>query len=236
VLGKRKGWPKERMHPHSVPLTMLGTGIRWFGWVGFNAGSALGANGLAGQATMNTFVAASAALLGWVIVERLRDGHPPTPGAASGIVAGLVAITPCAGFVGTMPAVIIGLITGAVCFLAIGLKERLGYDDALDVVGVHLVGGLVGTLLLGLFADTAINPAGRDGWFTGGGAGLLGEQALAAGVTIGFSFVVSLIIAMAIEATIGLRVDESTEAEGLDLALHAETAYTYGELGSMGRV
>ncbi len=236
VLGKRKGWPKERMHPHSLPLTMLGTGILWFGWFGFNAGSALAANGLAAQAAMNTFVAASAAMLGWLIVERLRDGHATTLGAASGIVAGLVAITPCAGFVGTMPAVIIGLVTGAVCFGAIGLKERFGYDDALDVVGVHLVGGLVGTLLLGLFADTAVNPAGRDGWFIGGGAELLGEQALAAVVTIAFSFVVSLIIAKGIDVTIGLRVDESTEAEGLDLALHAETAYTYGELGSMGRL
>jgi Amt family ammonium transporter len=236
VLGRRKGWPKERMHPHSLPLTMLGTGILWFGWFGFNAGSALGANGLAGQATMNTFVAASAAMLGWLVIERLRDGHATTLGAASGIVAGLVAITPCAGFVGTMPAVVIGFVTGIICFLAIGLKERFGYDDALDVVGVHLVGGLAGTLLLGLFADTAVNPAGRDGLFLGGGIGLFGEQALAAGVTIAFSFVVSLVIAKGIDATIGLRVDESIEAEGLDLALHAETAYTYDEFGSMGRL
>lgn len=236
VLGKRKGWPKERMHPHSLPLTMLGTGILWFGWFGFNAGSALAANGLAAQATMNTFVAASAAMLGWLVIERLTDGHATTLGAASGIVAGLVAITPCAGFVGTLPAVAIGFITGVICFKAIGLKVRFGYDDALDVVGVHLIGGLVGTLLLGLFAQTKINPAGKDGLFFGGGAGLVGEQALAAVVTIAFSFVVSYLIAKAIDMTIGLRVDETTEAEGLDLALHAETAYSYGEFGSMGRV
>jgi Amt family ammonium transporter len=236
VLGKRKGWPAERMHPHSLPLTMLGTGILWFGWFGFNAGSALAANGVAAQAAMNTFIAASAAMLGWLVIERLTEGHATTLGAASGIVAGLVAITPCAGFVGTMPSIIIGFVTGFVCFKAISLKERFGYDDALDVVGVHLVGGLMGSVLLGFFADTAINPAGRDGLFIGGGAGLLGEQALAAGVTLVFSFVVSFVIAKAIDLTIGLRVDPDVEDEGLDLALHAETAYSFGELGAMGRL
>jgi Amt family ammonium transporter len=236
VLGKRKGWPAERMHPHSLPLTMLGTGILWFGWFGFNAGSALAANGVAAQAAMNTFIAASAAMLGWLVIERLSEGHATTLGAASGIVAGLVAITPCAGFVGTMPSIIIGFVTGVVCFKAISLKERFGYDDALDVVGVHLVGGLMGSILLGFFADTAINPAGRDGLFIGGGAGLLGEQALAAGVTLVFSFVVSFVIAKAIDLTIGLRVDPDVEDEGLDLALHAETAYSFGELGAMGRL
>lgn len=236
VLGKRKGWPKERMHPHSLPLTLLGTGILWFGWFGFNAGSALAANGLAAQATMNTFIATSAAMLGWLIIERLSDGHATTLGAASGAVAGLVAITPCAGFIGTMPSIIVGFITGMICFKAISLKERFGYDDALDVIGVHLVGGLVGTLMLGLFADTAINSAGRDGLFLGGGAGLLGDQAVAAAATIGFSFIVSFAIAKVIDLTIGLRVDENTEAEGLDLALHAESAYAFGEFGSMGRM
>ncbi|MBS1847551.1 MAG: ammonium transporter [Actinobacteria bacterium] len=236
VLGKRKGWPKERMHPHSLPLTMIGTGILWFGWFGFNAGSALAANGVAAQATMNTFVATSAAMLGWLLVERIKDGHATTLGAASGAVAGLVAITPCAGFVGTLAAVGIGFATGMICVFAIGLKERFGFDDALDVIGVHLVGGLAGTLMLGLFASKAVNSAGRNGLFLGGGAGLLGEQALAAAITIGFSFVVSFIIAKVIDATMGLRVDEQTEVEGLDLALHAETAYTFGEFGSMGRL
>ncbi len=236
VLGKRKGWPGEAMHPHSLPLTMLGTGILWFGWFGFNAGSALAADGIAAQAAMNTFIAASAAMLGWLVVERIFDGHATTLGAASGVVAGLVAITPCAGFVGTMPSMIIGFVTGIVCARAISLKYRFGYDDALDVVGVHLVGGLLGSILLGFFADAAINPAGRDGLFLGGGAGLLGEQALAATVTLAFSFVVSFAIAKVIDLTIGLRVDEDVEAEGLDLALHAETAYSWGDLGSIGRM
>ena len=236
VLGKRKGWPNERMHPHSLPLTMLGTGILWFGWFGFNAGSALAANGLAAQATMNTFIATSAAMLGWLLIERIKDGHATTLGAASGIVAGLVAITPCCGFVGTVPSIIIGFGTGIICFLAISLKTRFGYDDALDVIGVHLVGGLAGTLMLGLFADTAVNKAGRDGLFIGGGAGLLGEQALAAFATLAFSFTVSFIIAKVIDVTMGLRVDEETEVAGMDLALHAETAYNYGELTSMGRL
>ena len=235
VLGKRKGWPKERMHPHSLPLTLLGTGILWFGWFGFNAGSALVADGLAAQAAMNTFIATSAAMLGWLIFERITNGHATTLGAASGAVAGLVAITPCCGFVGTLPSLLIGLVAGVICAKAISLKERFGYDDALDVVGVHLVGGLVGTLLLGLFADTAINSAGSDGLFLGGGAGLLGDQALAAFATMAFSFTVSFIIAKVIDLAIGLRVDADTEAEGLDLALHAETAYAYGDFGTLGR-
>src|SRR3954465_1758881 len=158
VLGKRRGWPREQMHPHSLPLTLLGTGILWFGWFGFNAGSALGANGLAAQALLNTHLAAAAAMLGWLIVERIKDGYATTLGAASGAVAGLVAITPCAGFVGVVPAIIIGFLAGSGCFMAIQLKFRFGYDDALDVVGVHLVGGILGSLLLGLFADATINP------------------------------------------------------------------------------
>src|SRR3954454_10155142 len=177
VLGKRRGWPREQMHPHSLPLTLLGTGILWFGWFGFNAGSALGANGLAAQALLNTHLAAAAAMLGWLIVERIKDGHATTLGAASGAVAGLVAITPCAGFVGGMAPIVIGFLAGAICMLAVSLKFRFGFDDSLDVVGVHLGGGIVGSLLLGLFADTAINSAGRDGVFFGGGAGLLAEQA-----------------------------------------------------------
>ena len=151
ILGKRHGWPREAMHPHSLPLTMLGTGILWFGWFGFNAGSALAADGVAAVAAMNTFLAASAGMLGWVAIEKWKDGRPTTLGAASGAVAGLVAITPCAGYVGGLSPILIGIIAGLVCFLAIQMKYRLGYDDALDVVGVHLVGGLVGALLLGFF-------------------------------------------------------------------------------------
>jgi Amt family ammonium transporter len=162
VLGKRLGWPREAMHPHSLPLTMLGTGILWFGWFGFNAGSALHADGVAAVAAMNTFLAASAAMLGWVAIEKWKDGRPTTLGAASGAVAGLVAITPCAGYVGGLAPIAIGLFAGVVCFLAIQLKYRLGYDDALDVIGVHLVGGLAGALLLGFFADKTINAAGSS--------------------------------------------------------------------------
>ena len=235
VLGKRRGWPAEAMPPHSLPLTLLGTGILWFGWFGFNAGSALGANNLAAQALINTHMAAAAAMLGWVIVERVKGGHATTLGAASGAVAGLVAVTPCAGFVTTTSALVIGLVAGAVCFLAIQLKFKFRYDDALDVVGVHLVGGLVGSLLLGLFADTAVNSLGADGLFAGGGLSLLRNQFLAVGATIVWSGLVTLILAKVIDATIGLRVKPEEEAEGLDVSQHAEAGYAYGDLG-MGRV
>src|SRR5688572_28934608 len=157
VIGKRRGWPNEPMHPHSLPLTLLGTGILWFGWFGFNAGSALGANGVAAQALVNTNLAAAAAMLGWLVVEKLKGGHATTLGAASGAVAGLVAITPCAGFVGGMSPIIIGFIAGAACFACIQFKFRFGYDDSLDVDAVHLVGGVVGSLLLGFFAYSSVN-------------------------------------------------------------------------------
>ena len=192
VLGKRKGWPGEGHPPHSMPLVMLGTGILWFGWFGFNAGSALAANGTAIQAFMNTFLAAAAAGLAGRVVERLRDGHFTNLGAASGIVAGLVAITPGAGFVAGMSPIYIGLIAGVVCCFAVGLKTKAGYDDALDVVGVHFVGGLVGSLLIGFFAEPESSaPRSWTGIFHGGGAELLGEQALANGVTIVYSFIVT---------------------------------------------
>ena len=236
VLGQRRGWPREAMHPHSLPLTLLGTGILWFGWFGFNAGSALAAIGLAAQALINTHLAAASAMIGWLVIERVKDHHPTTLGAASGAVAGLVAITPCAGFVGGMSAVAIGLAAGAVCMLAVSLKFRFGFDDSLDVVGVHLVGGILGSLLLGFFADLAVNSAGADGVFFGGGVALLGKQALAVGVTLVYSFVLSFAIAKAIDLTIGLRVTEEDEVRGLDETQHAETAYAYGELGSMGRI
>src|SRR2546421_174310 len=236
VLGRRRGWPDDTMPPHSLPLTLLGTGMLWFGWFGFNAGSALAANGLAAQAFLNTNNAAAAAMLGWLVVERLKGGHATTLGAASGAVAGLVAITPCAGYVGGLSPIIIGFVAGAVCFMAIQLKFRFGYDDALDVIGVHLVGGIVGSLLLGLFAEKAVNPDfGANGLFFGGGLELLGYQAVAVLATMVWSGGISFVLAKVISATIGLRCNDEEEIVGLDLSQHAETAYSFGELGSMGR-
>ena len=237
VLGRRRGWPKEGMHPHNLPLTLLGTGILWFGWFGFNAGSALAANGIAATALMNTFLAASAGMIGWLVFERIKDGKATTLGAASGAVAGLVAITPCAGFVGGMSPIVIGFIAGFLCVLAVQLKFKLGYDDSLDVVGVHLVGGLVGALLLGFFADASINElVTHEGVFLGGGFSLLWFQFVASIATFAFSFVVSLILAKVIDLVIGLRVSEEEELEGLDISQHAESAYSFGSFGSMDRV
>ncbi|MBV8950876.1 MAG: ammonium transporter [Actinobacteria bacterium] len=228
VLGRRRGWPKTPMPPHSLPLTLIGTGILWFGWFGFNAGSALAGDGVAVQAFVNTHLAAAAALLGWLLVERLKDGHATTLGAASGAVAGLVAITPCAGYVGGLSAVWIGLLAGAVCALAVSKKYRFGFDDSLDVIGVHLVGGILGSLLLGLFADTAVNHAARDGLFLGGGFGLLGEQALAVAVTMAYSFTVTLALCLVLQRLVpgGLRVSDEDEERGLDLSLHSEVGYS----------
>jgi Amt family ammonium transporter len=234
VLGKRKGWPGEGHPPHSMPLVMLGTGILWFGWFGFNAGSALAANGTAIQAFMNTFLAAAAAGLAWGIVEKLRDGHFTNLGAASGIVAGLVAITPCAGFVSGMSPIYIGLIAGVICCFAVTLKTKAGYDDALDVVGVHMVGGLVGSLLVGLFSDPEyFGTENMAGLFYGGGLELFGEQALANGAAIVYSFIVTTIIMLALKYTIGVRVDEETEVTGLDLTEHGEVAY-HGDAAAGG--
>jgi ammonium transporter, Amt family len=227
LLGKRRGWPGHPMPPHSLPLTLLGTGILWFGWFGFNAGSALAANVLAAQAFLNTFVAAAAAMIGWLIIERLKAGHATTLGAASGAVAGLVAITPCAGYVGGMAPVFIGLAAGVVCYVAISLKFKLGYDDSLDVIAVHLVGGLLGSILLGLFADVSVNELGKDGVFAGGGWGLFGEQVLAVAVVGVFSFVASLIIGFVLDKALpqGIRATQEEEEEGLDLTQHSEQGY-----------
>ena len=234
VLGKRRGWPQEGHPPHSMPLVMIGTGILWFGWFGFNAGSALGANGQAAQAFMNTFLAAAAAGLAWILIEWKRDGHPTNLGAASGIVAGLVAITPAAGFVSGASPIWIGLIAGAACCYAVRLKNRYGFDDALDVVGVHFVGGLVGSLLIGFFADpdffAGVVAPFREGLFYGGNLRLLGEQALANGVAIVWSFALTFGIMILLKKTIGVRVEVEAEATGLDLALHGETAYHSGGL------
>jgi Amt family ammonium transporter len=228
LLGKRKGWPREAMPPHSLPLTLLGTGILWFGWFGFNAGSSLAANGVAAQAFLNTFVAAAAGMIGWLVVERMKSGHATTLGAASGAVAGLVAITPCAGFVGGLAPVVIGVVTGGVCFLAIQLKFKFGYDDSLDVVAVHLVGGILGSIAVGLFADDAVNELATDGLFLGGGAGLLTEQIIAVAAVFIFSFIVSYLIGLVLKAVLpgGIRVTESEEDTGLDLTQHSETGYS----------
>jgi ammonium transporter, Amt family len=227
VIGNRKGHGKEPMPPHSLPLTVLGTGILWFGWFGFNAGSALGANDLAAQAFMNTHIAAATAMCTWLLAEKIKGGHATTLGAASGAVAGLVAITPCAGFVSTMSALIIGAIAGVVCYLALKLKSILKLDDALDVIGVHLIGGLLGSLLLGLFATKDVNSLGADGLFNGGGAKLLVNQIIASAATLAWSGVVTFIIAIAIHKTIGLRVSSDAESQGLDLSEHQETAYSF---------
>jgi Amt family ammonium transporter len=230
LLGRRKGWPNEAMPPHSLPLTLLGTGILWFGWFGFNAGSALDANGVAAQALINTHMAAAAAMIGWLVVERLMTGHATTLGAASGAVAGLVAITPCAGFVGGVAPLIIGAAAGVVCYLALKLKFKLGFDDSLDVVAVHLVGGLLGSILLGLFADSSINSVVVDeGLFLGGGFALLGDQIIASVAVFAFSFVMSLGIGKILDLTVGLRVSDETEMIGLDQAQHAEQAYIMRE-------
>ncbi len=231
VLGKRKGWPGEGHPPHSMPLAMIGTGILWFGWFGFNAGSALAANGQAAQAFMNTFLAAAAAGLAWCLVERVRDGKFTNLGAASGIVAGLVAITPAAGFVSGMGPLAIGAAAGVACSFAVGLKTRFGYDDALDVVGVHFVGGLVGSVLIGFFANAAFfgeegfGEKSLDGLLYGGSAELLLEQVVANLATIVYSGLVTLVIMVVLKAVMGVRVSEEIESTGLDLAEHAETAY-----------
>lgn len=225
VFGKRKGWGKESFHPHNLTMTMLGAGILWFGWFGFNAGSALSANGVAVNAFFTTQVATGAALLSWLVAEWLVQGKPTTLGAASGAIAGLVAITPGAGFVGPISAILIGLVAGALCYFAVLAKSRIGYDDALDVVGVHGVGGLWGALATGLFATTAVNAAGKNGLFFGNPQ-LLGIQAMDAMTTIVYSVVVTFIILKFVDLVIGLRVSEEEEVQGLDLTQHSEIGYS----------
>jgi Amt family ammonium transporter len=230
VIGKRKGFQKEAFVPHNLTMTVLGTGILWFGWFGFNAGSALGANGLAASAFLATNLGAAAGACGWALMESLKDRKATTLGIASGAVAGLVAITPASGYVGPLGAIAIGLIGGIVCSKAVSLKYRFGYDDSLDVVGVHLVGGVVGALLTGVFADLAINEfAVLDGVAFGGGFALLGKQLIAIGATAAFSLIATLIIAKLVDVTIGLRVTEEEEVAGLDLTQHAEVGYSLSE-------
>ncbi len=231
VLGVRKGFGRDPMRPHNLPLVMIGTGILWFGWFGFNAGSALGANGLAGLAMVNTQVATAAGLVAWIGVERLRDGHATTLGAASGAVAGLVAITPACGAVTPVGAILVGLAAGGLCAFAVTLKHRMGYDDALDVVGVHLVGGLTGTLIIGLLASDT-STGGPRGLFYGGGLDLLGKQAIAAGAVLAYSFILTYIIALVVKAVMGLRISEDDELTGIDTTNHAESAYEWAGFGS----
>nr|MDA8341209.1 ammonia channel protein [Actinomycetota bacterium] len=234
VLGRRRGWPRESMAPHSVPLSLLGVGILWFGWFGFNAGSALAVNGVAVQAFVNTQLAAAAGLLGWLAFEVGKERVATTLGGGSGAVAGMVAITPCAGFIGPMPALLVGALAGVICAAAVRMKFRFRYDDSLDVLGVHGVGGLVGMVLLGLFATTGVNPAGGNGLLEGGGVHLFGWELVAAGVTVAFSFGLTFVIAKAVDLVMGLRVSAEEEDTGLDLTQHSETAYSAGGTGRIG--
>jgi len=234
VMGKRIGFGKVPMKPHSLPLVVLGASLLWFGWFGFNAGSALGANDLAAVAFTNTMVATSAGVLGWLLVEKLRDGHATSLGAASGAVAGLVAITPACAYVAPWGAIAIGAIAAVICAFAVTLKYKLGYDDSLDVVGVHMVGGIVGCLLIGFFATTGVNSLGKDGLFYGGGWGVFGTQAIGAGAVLAYSFVITIILAVILKYTVKLRVSHDDEQSGIDLAVHAESAYELGDTGGGG--
>ncbi|MFJ9208006.1 ammonium transporter [Streptomyces sp. NPDC102264] len=220
VVGKRIGFKKDPMRPHNLPLVVLGAGLLWFGWFGFNAGSALAANGTAALMAFNTQIATGAAMLGWLIYERIRHGAFTTLGAASGAVAGLVAITPSGAAVNPFGALLIGVVAGAVCSWAVSLKFKLGYDDSLDVVGVHLVGGVIGTLLVGVLATGGV-----------GGLSQLGKQAVGAFAVMAYSFVVSWILAKIVDATIGFRASEDDETSGVDMAYHAESAYDFSAVG-----
>jgi ammonium transporter, Amt family len=225
-LGKRRGYGTEAFRPHNVPMVILGAAILWFGWFGFNAGSALASSGLAGSAFVATQLGTCGAVFGWLIPEWIRHKRATTVGAASGAVAGLVAITPASGFVAPIPAIIIGLAAGAICFFAVNLKPRFGYDDSLDVVGVHMVGGIVGALLTGVFASLVINPAGAEGSLA-----QLGKQAVAVGVTLVFSFLMTMLLLKVSDLLVGLRVSDEDEATGLDLSQHAEAGYVFTERG-----
>lgn len=239
VLGKRIGWRKDPMRPHNLTLVMIGAGLLWFGWFGFNAGSALTAGNTASIVWVNTLVATGAAVLTWLITEKIRDGHPTSLGAASGAVAGLVAITPSCSSVSPIGAIIVGAVAGVLCALAVGLKYKFGYDDSLDVVGVHLVGGLWGTLAVGLLLAPG-TPAAigyeRTGLFYGGGVDQLWRQAVGAFAVLIYSFVLTLLIGLLLEKTIGFRLDADDENEGIDSTEHAETGYDLGTFGSGARI
>lgn len=229
VIGPRTGWPQKWrvQRPNSMPLVLLGTGILWFGWFGFNAGSSLGANVHAVHALVNTQVAGAAGMTAWLIVEKIKEGSISSLGGASGAIAGLAAITPGAGYVDPFSALAIGILAGAICCYATGLKFVLKYDDALDVVAVHLIGGMFGTVMVGLFADSAMSPGIENGLLYGGGLHLLGVQALMVLVVFAFAFVLTLIIAFAIHRTMGMRVSLEQERQGLDISQLLERAYAH---------
>ncbi|GAA2457408.1 ammonium transporter [Streptomyces mauvecolor] len=231
VIGKRVGFKKDPMRPHSLPLVMLGAALLWFGWFGFNAGSWLGNDdGVGAVMFVNTQVATAAAMLAWLLYEKLRHGSFTTLGAASGAVAGLVAITPSGGCVSPLGAIAIGAIAGVLCAMAVGLKYRFGFDDSLDVVGVHMVGGITGSLLVGLFATGGVQSTAK-GLFYGGGLDQLGKQAIGVGAVLGYSLVVSAVLALLLDKTIGMRVPEDDEISGIDQVEHAETAYDFSGAG-----
>jgi ammonium transporter, Amt family len=232
VLGPRIGFKQDAMRPHNLPFVLLGVGLLWFGWFGFNAGSALAANGTAAAIFLNTLVAGCLGMLGWLTVEQIRDGKPTTFGAASGVIAGLVAITPSCGYVNTLGALIVGLAAGVVCSFGVGLKFRFNYDDSLDVVGVHFVGGLVGVLLIGLLA-TDVMTGGARGVFYGGGFAQLGKQLLGVAVVAAYAFTVSFVLGKIIDKLMGFRVSAEDETAGVDFTQHAETAYAEGVHGHM---
>lgn len=236
VVGKRVGFRRDPMRPHSLPLVLLGAGLLWFGWFGFNAGSALAATGLAATAMINTQIATAAAAMSWIAYEKVKDGKPTTLGIASGAVAGAVAITPACGFVTPLGALIIGLLAGVVCAWAVGQKFRFGFDDSLDVVGVHGVGGVVGMLAIGLLGTTLANAAGADGLFYGGGMALFTRQLLAVIATAVFAFAMTWIIATVITRTMGFRASPEDEIAGLDTTLHAESAYDLAGVSAGGPV
>src|SRR5918993_1188641 len=227
VLGRRHGWPTAPMHAHNLPFVLLGAALLWVGWLGFNAGSALRAGNLAAVAAMNTTLAASVGMLGWAAVEKTRYGKTTSLGAASGAVTGLVAVTPCAGYVSPSSAMIVGAAAGGLCALAVSLKTWLGVDDSLDVVGVHLVGGVLGSVALGLFASRSVNPLGADGLFYGGGYELLAKQVLVVLAVVAYSFLATLLVGRLLDRLVGSRVSPAAESAGLDLALHGETAYEF---------
>ena len=226
VVGKRKGYLKDPMPPHNLTMTMLGAALLWFGWFGFNAGSALTSGTLAGSAFVATHVATAAAALFWMFAEWIHRGKPTALGVASGAVAGLVAITPASGFIGVMPSLVTGLVAGVICYIAVNLKTKLGYDDSLDAVGVHGIGGTWGAIATGLFASKLINPAGNNGFFFGNHS-LFFIQLESIAVSWIFSFVVTFIILKILDATMGLRVEEDEEVEGLDLSQHGERGYNF---------
>ena len=228
ILGKRIGFGKVPMRPHSLPLVMLGAALLWFGWFGFNAGSAVASNGTAGLALLNTIGATTAAVLAWLLVEKIRDGHATSLGAASGVVAGLVAITPACAAVNASGALIIGAVAGALCALSVGLKFKFGYDDSLDVVAVHLVGGIVGTVMIG-FVGVEV------GLFNGGGTDQLIKQVIGAGAVLAYSFIATLIIGKIVDLTMGFRISADQEVAGIDVAVHAERAYELSD-NSQGSV